>query len=60
MKSGSGTQIFANGDEFRGTFVDGRPQGQGQLIYCNGDEFEGEIHRGKPKRGRLTLADGSW
>nr|WP_232371734.1 hypothetical protein [Leptospira ainazelensis] len=39
--SGSGTYVYDNGDEYRGSFQNGLRNGPGRIKYANGDRFDG-------------------
>lgn len=54
MKHGQGSDIFANGDCFTGTYVQGKPEGQGQYKWKNGSIYIGEFKDG------LKHGKGKW
>ena len=58
---GKGKYVFATGDIFEGSFVQGKIHGPGKYSYANGSSYHGEFVDGKRHgKGRLTQADGSY
>ena len=49
---------YENGDNYEGTFVNGRPQGQGIYVYSKGDRYEGLFRNGVPNgQGTFLFAN---
>jgi hypothetical protein len=46
MKHGKGTDIFANGDTYHGSYKDGKPHGPGKYTWANGNYYDGEFRKG--------------
>ena len=46
-RCGIGTQIRPNGDQYRGSWRDGKRHGKGQLILNSGDIYEGDFENDK-------------
>jgi hypothetical protein len=43
MKHGRGTDYFANGDKYSGTYKNGKPEGFGLYTWQNGSYYEGKF-----------------
>ena len=54
LKHGQGTDIFANGDSFTGTYRGGKPDGYGQYRWKSGSVYIGEFKDG------LKHGKGKW
>lgn len=58
--SGSGRVVWANGDAYEGTLVDGRREGAGLFTWANGQRYEGPWRDDRPEgRGKLSFANGN-
>lgn len=62
--TGNGELLFANGDRYEGSFVEGKMQGKGKLTYNNGTIFEGYFENNRIKNtiihdtGKFTFLNG--
>jgi hypothetical protein len=58
--SGTGKVVWANGDQFEGTMVNGRREGKGTFIWRNGQRYSGEWRHDAPNgKGTIVFTDGS-
>lgn len=49
---------YEGGDNYEGSFVNGKPEGQGIYVYANGDRYEGEFRNGLPHgKGMFLFKD---
>ena len=39
---------YEGGDNYKGSFVNGKPDGQGIMVYANRDRYEGQFRNGLP------------
>jgi hypothetical protein len=64
--TGIGTFTYANGSEYEGEFLNGKPHGQGICLYQNQDRYAGEWYRDQPNgKGKMEyhngdILDGTW
>ena len=54
MKHGKGEDTFANGDRYRGAYINGKPHGPGTYTWLNGAVYEGLFKEG------LKSGKGKW
>jgi hypothetical protein len=54
LKNGKGTDYFYNGDNYRGDYLHGKPDGFGVYTWANGSMYEGNFKNG------LKFGKGSW
>ena len=40
-------EIRNNGIKYKGTFLDGRPEGYGKFYYPDGRQYKGDVEKGK-------------
>ena len=60
LRSGQGSQVFANGDRYDGEWRDDQPQGRGIYVWINEDRYEGEFVAGLAQgKGRMEWNDGT-
>jgi hypothetical protein len=45
-QNGTGTFLFANGNQYTGGFQNGSPNGFGKIAFADGDSYEGEMQGG--------------
>jgi serine/threonine protein kinase len=58
--SGTGKIVWANGDRFEGTMVNGKKEGKGKFIWHNGQRYNGDWAHDVPNgKGSIVFADGS-
>ena len=43
----AGTYHYANGDQYKGSFIQRAPNGDGTILYANGDSYTGNVVNGK-------------
>ena len=54
-----GSCTTADGGDYKGEMVSGKPHGKGRTTYKNGDWYEGEYEKGKRQgTGTYTFSDG--
>jgi len=59
-RHGKGTQVWADGSMYVGTWRDGKAEGKGRLIHADGDAYEGEWKNDEADgRGIYYHADGA-
>lgn len=54
LKHGKGADYFANGDNYRGEYKSGKPDGYGVYTWANGSAYEGHFKNG------LKHGKGKW
>lgn len=60
LRSGTGIQVFANGDRYEGEWREDQPHGRGVYVWINEDRYEGEFVDGAAQgQGTMAWADGS-
>ncbi|MCC6410381.1 MAG: caspase family protein [Saprospiraceae bacterium] len=55
----SGTYVYANGDQYTGTFKDGKREGKGTYSYASGNIFEGQFSAGEKIQGAFQYINGN-
>ena len=59
LKFGQGTDFFANGDVFSGTYFNGKPFGKGKYVWANGSTYIGDFKNGlKHGKGKWQKGEG--
>lgn len=57
--TGRGMYLWANGDLYEGSFVEGKPHGKGTFRYSNGGVYSGFFKNGKYHgRGKMQYSNG--
>jgi hypothetical protein len=54
LKHGKGREYFKNGDYFRGSYYNGKPEGEGEYKWKNGSHYTGQFKNG------LRHGSGKW
>ena len=42
MKAGKGFELYSNGSNYEGEFLNNKPHGNGNYIWANGESYNGE------------------
>ena len=60
LRSGTGSQVFANGDHYDGDWREDQPEGKGVYVWINEDRYEGDFVAGQAQgKGVKIWADGT-
>lgn len=54
MKNGKGVDYFINGDNYKGEYANGKPEGFGVYTWSNGSVYSGNFKNG------LKFGKGKW